>query len=62
VPVNFTAGNIETAQTAVKVIQGDSGPYKSQHFNVTCHLHSTNHAENAILSVFSEFVKKTKIL
>ena len=64
--VKSTAGNRETAQTAVRVIQGDIGTYKSQCFNGRCqmcvykrpHIHSTNRTEKAIVSVFSEFVKK----
>jgi hypothetical protein len=67
--VHATAGNTETAQTEVKVIQGDNGTYKSQHFNGACQvcvykptqIHSTNDTEKAIVSVFSEYVKKTKV-
>jgi len=67
--VNATAGNTETAQTEVKVIQGDNGTYKSQYFNGACqvcvynpkHIHSTNDTEKTIVSVFSEYVKKTKV-
>jgi hypothetical protein len=67
--VNATAGNTETAQTAIKVIQGDNSTYKSQHFNgafqlcayKSTYLHSTNDTEEVIVSVFSEYVKKTKV-
>jgi hypothetical protein len=65
-PVNPTAGNTETAHTALKVIQDDSGPYKSQYFNGACqarvykrtYLHSTYHTAKTIVSVFSEILSK----